>query len=183
MQDTSRGFTLIELIVVIGISMVMVGGAVAGYNNFNHRQQIIQSGKQFGSVIREAQKRASVGDKQAVCNADRLRWYEIFAVTGSNVFTLRAQCEGAGIALPPPINIQEYTLQGTATLTGINALGNPVDVNIQFESPSGRIKNFSADQVFRISEQTDAFGNTSTKYLAVTVTVGGSVTVADTLIP
>ena len=39
-----RGFTLIELMVVIGITVLLSGSGIAAYNRFNNRQLVRRGG-------------------------------------------------------------------------------------------------------------------------------------------
>jgi prepilin-type N-terminal cleavage/methylation domain-containing protein len=96
-----KGFTLIELVVSVGLMALLVGGSIAGYNRFNERQGVIQAGKEFVSVLRLAQKRASVGDKPDVagCNGgEKLDGYRVQASQNDSAYTLSPVCGGAVIA-------------------------------------------------------------------------------------
>ena len=56
------------------VNGLLLGGTIVGYRKFNDRQLVIQSGKEFVSVLRLAQKRASVGDKPDIvgCNVEKI---------------------------------------------------------------------------------------------------------------
>lgn len=57
------GFTLIELIVVISILLMISGGVIANYNNFNENQRIKQIALTLKTNLRFAQTKALSGDK------------------------------------------------------------------------------------------------------------------------
>ncbi|MDP1710409.1 MAG: prepilin-type N-terminal cleavage/methylation domain-containing protein [candidate division WWE3 bacterium] len=53
-----RGFTLIEILVVITITALLAGVSAAALNNFNRSQRLAQGAKELETVLREAQSRA-----------------------------------------------------------------------------------------------------------------------------
>ncbi len=96
-----HGFTLIEMVVSLALMGLLLGGSIVGYRKFNDRQLVIQSGKEFVSVLRLAQKRASVGDKPDVTGCDsgeKLDGYRVAATQDTNTFTLAPLCNGSQVA-------------------------------------------------------------------------------------
>lgn len=86
-----RGYTLIELIVVITIIGLLVGASIAGFNTLNKRQTLISSGKEVISLMRTAQQRAVSGIKPAgVC--DRLMGYSVKGTINGSSYTLNYVC-------------------------------------------------------------------------------------------
>jgi len=105
------GFTLIEMIVVLGLMALMLGGSIAGYRKFNERQTVLQGGKEFVSALRLAQKRASVGDKPDVagCNAgEKLEGYRVRGSNGESVYLVVPLCNGVEVTAAE----QDYTFSG-----------------------------------------------------------------------
>lgn len=91
-----QGFTLIEMVVAVGLMMLLLGSTIVGYRQFANRQEVIQGGKEFVSALRLAQKRASVGDKPDVagCNAgERLSGYRVRAANGADTYIVAALCD------------------------------------------------------------------------------------------
>lgn len=89
------------MVVSLALIGLLLGGTIVGYRKFNDRQQVIQAGKEFVSVLRLAQKRASVGDKPDVvgCNGgEKLDGYRVGATQDFNTFTLAPLCDGAQVA-------------------------------------------------------------------------------------
>jgi prepilin-type N-terminal cleavage/methylation domain-containing protein len=99
-RTMQRGFTLIEMLVVIGLMGLLLGGSIVGYRKFNDRQVVLQAGKEFTSTLRAAQKRASAGDKPDVagCNGgERLDGYRVTAANTSSSYTLVPVCDGVDV--------------------------------------------------------------------------------------
>ena len=115
-KSSQAGFTLIEMIVVIGLMVLMLGGSIAGYRKFNERQTVLQGGKEFVSALRLAQKRASVGDKPDVagCNGagQKLDGYRVSGVSAANTYFVAPWCSGAEAATAK----QTYTFSGDVVL-------------------------------------------------------------------
>jgi type II secretory pathway pseudopilin PulG len=59
---SNRGFTIIELLVAIGIIMIVVGMVITGYSRYNQRQTLISSALVVKNMIRDAQSRAYNGE-------------------------------------------------------------------------------------------------------------------------
>lgn len=92
-----QGFTLIEMMVVVTIMGLLVGGGVAAYTRFNERQEITQGVTKFVSDLRGVQKRADVGERPDDSvfapseDCDILEGYRVFS-TGGTTATVEAQC-------------------------------------------------------------------------------------------
>lgn len=134
--DIKRGFSLIELLVVVAISMGVIGAIVVNYNSFNEGQKLRQAALTLKSDLRLAQSRAITGLKpSAGCTS--LRGYTV--TFNQNGYSVQALCtEGlAGQAVtvslpgsvtfsPVPGALTFAVLNGTAssavtlTLAGIN---------------------------------------------------------------
>lgn len=85
-----KGFTIVELLVVIVIiSMVMAAGSI-GYRQFAQRQKIVNLKRQVVGDIRAAQSDAASGRKPAGCS-DTLEGYA-FTVTSPTSYKVYADC-------------------------------------------------------------------------------------------
>lgn len=122
-----RGFTLIEVMVSVTIMLLLVGGGIAGYNTFNDRQTVIQEGKQFASMLRLAQKRASVGDKPTVCAGNKLQGYYVIRGGEANTYQLWVACNNDAFLL------QTVTMPSSVTFAE--------NVNLQFNVFGGVVLN------------------------------------------
>jgi len=82
---TRRGYTLIELIVTMGIILVVIGLIVVNYNNFNDNQRVRQAASDVKSNLRYAQTKALSAEKPGV-GCTRLIGYEVsFAATSYQI--------------------------------------------------------------------------------------------------
>ena len=63
-----RGFTLIELLVTSAIIMILVGGSLAAYNNFNDKQTLDAAAAELKNNLRMARGWAMVVKKAACTN-------------------------------------------------------------------------------------------------------------------
>lgn len=85
-----RGFTMIELLVVITIITLLVGGGIAAFIEFNDRQTLQAAAKDVQSIFRTAQKRARSGAKPEGC--DQLDGFSVRGQAGGNSYQLIAIC-------------------------------------------------------------------------------------------
>lgn len=84
------GYSIIELLVVITIMGLLVGGGIAGFNTMNRRQGVLSAGRELLSVMRSAQGKASSGIKPTVCA--QLVGYSVSGSINTNTYTLSAVC-------------------------------------------------------------------------------------------
>lgn len=88
-----KGFTLIELIVAIGISLLAVGGLIVNYNNYNDNQRLKQAALTLKNNLRFAQTQA-VSAKKPASGCTQLVGYTVNFTSGS--YAIVGQCtEGA----------------------------------------------------------------------------------------
>jgi len=82
---TLRGFTLIELMVVISIVLILIVGAVAKYNEYSEKEKVRQAALKFMTDVRLAAAKATSGVKPSVCSTNTLTGYKLeFPVSCSN---------------------------------------------------------------------------------------------------
>lgn len=90
-----KGYTLIELILVVGALMLISAFGIARYNDFNERQSVQQSADTFISNLRLVQAKALAGDKPEGCET-LIGWRVEFAVKS---YTMYAVCRNAGVEM------------------------------------------------------------------------------------
>ncbi len=148
------GFTLIELLVGITIMLLLLGGGIASFVNFNDRQTLVGAGKEFQTYLRSAQTKARVGDRPDTC--PRLLSYAVSAGQGTNQVQVVARCEVGGIDTPQIRNT--YTFPPNIILNA--------NVDIRFGVLSGGVTN-PGDVVLR--------STTTDQTYTITVTQGGEI--------
>lgn len=142
------GFTLIEMLIVITITLLLVGGGIASYITFNDRQTLVAGGDRLEVLLRTAQKRARAGDTPAGCV--QLQSYNVVLTAASNQVQLQAECSNQ--TYPVSSNPLAGNVVATSTET------------IKFRVLAGGVENAG---VFTLQ-------NGSTQ-LEVEVTAGGSI--------
>lgn len=125
----SAGFTLIEMLVVIAIMGIIMGGSIAGYIRFNDRQIVLTAGKELLTNIRQAQGRATSGVKTPT-TCTTLTGYRIQASAGASSYTLDSVCSNA------TYNVQTYTLPSGVTFQSA--------VSIVFQGQYGGVTGVTA---------------------------------------
>ena len=89
------GFTLVEMLIAVTISIVLVGMGVASYLQFADRLEVRQAGKEFLVTIRGVQKRSQSGEKPPTC-PDKLVGWQISRVNETS-YRVGALCGGSGL--------------------------------------------------------------------------------------
>lgn len=90
------GYSFIELIVVIGILMIVVGGSIASYASFQDKEKVKQAALTLKSNLRLAQSKAVSGEKPVLPNATpsadckKLMGY-VLQFSGT-FYSIQAQC-------------------------------------------------------------------------------------------
>lgn len=126
-HSAQSAFSLIEMLVVITIMMLMLGGGIAAYINFNTKQQLVGAARQLQVYLRSLQKKARVGDRPDGCT--RLNGYQMRVIAGSGLVVMGADCDGGliatdqysmtgGVKAQSNIEISFKVLQGGATSLG-----------------------------------------------------------------
>lgn len=71
----SQGYTLIELVVAIGIMVMLTGSSIAGYIAYNERQQVRNVTDEIVGFLESAKQKAVVRQRPEDCTF--LRGYEV----------------------------------------------------------------------------------------------------------
>lgn len=113
----STGFTLIELMVSVGIIMVTLGGMIANYNGYNNRQTLKQTALTLKNNLRFAQAKALSGEKPTSNCTELIGWTISFT---SGTYTLQAQCtpqgsQGALVSVVLPTGVVFSPVPSTIT--------------------------------------------------------------------
>ena len=161
----SKGFTLIELIVVIGIMSILTWQGLVNYGDFIKKQVVQEEGKDFVSILRKAQSDANTGYKPSTtCGAsDSLVGYRVVGAVLTNTYTVSAVCSN-GVE----------TVQNNYILDARVALSSNFDLT--FLSPYGNSNN---NYIICIAHAQ----NSSIKNSVISVTAGGGIELAAAACP
>ena len=82
-MNQTRGFTLIEIIIVIGIVLLLSGGGAVVMNAFNQRQQVTTTATNIVGSLSEAKANALAGKKSAAsCSGKTLDGWRVNITSG-----------------------------------------------------------------------------------------------------
>ncbi|MCA9369921.1 prepilin-type N-terminal cleavage/methylation domain-containing protein [Candidatus Woesebacteria bacterium] len=136
------GFTLIELMVVIAISAVLIGGGLVGYISFNERRKVGAVGEEVRGLFLEAQRRVQAMDTPRDCLdvGDQLLGYEV-SLSGSSA-ALHASCvEGGAVVLYDNLVFVDFDGLATLHTTGnVQYLVDGLDVVINLPGSGGVVR-------------------------------------------
>lgn len=168
---SNRGFTLIEMIVTVGIMLAVTGGGIAAFMTFDDKQSIQTSAQELQTILRSAQTKARVGEDAEYCRAtyvgETLRGYRVQVLEGTNIVFLDVVCSANKFTeaiyrnYPPDLQ-RSYTL---AEGVEIEMQGGG-EVNMEFLTLLGGVDGFGTIEVS---------GNGSDVY-TFEVTQGGEIT-------
>jgi len=107
----SLGFTLIELIVTIGIMAILSGLGLVAYNQFNRKQAVVSAARMVISDLRLTQSKAYASEKPDACGTNPLAGYQFLIKAQNNGYTIVAICGEA------PLTIKDISLPQGVTVT------------------------------------------------------------------
>lgn len=155
LPQNRQGFTLIELVVTIAISLFITGGIIVNYNSYNSTQTLKQAALTFKNNLRFLQSKANNGEKPGVACTTLSGWTVSLY---TNTYTYEANCDDtltgnptvvtlpSGVsftAIPNPNTITFRVLsRGTdlASYADIVLLGSGKTYTVRI-SPSGDISD------------------------------------------
>jgi len=108
LYPTKRGFTLIEMLISVTVMLLVVGGGIAAFLNFNDAQNLQGEGKELVSILRAAQSKARVGDRPDGCTG--LSGYAVRGTAQGTGVQMYAICEGGDFLR------EEYQFEGDVVL-------------------------------------------------------------------
>jgi prepilin-type N-terminal cleavage/methylation domain-containing protein len=148
-SSPTRGFTLIEIIMSITITLLLTGLFVANYNGFNNSQIVNQSTSDIITNLQAARTKATSGVKPSGC--DTLVGYIVnFPTTGT--YTTSALCLVGG-SQSTVGDVQVYTLPK----------------GVAFPSPTpGPITFYALDRGASVDQTISIVGNGVSKKVSVT---------------
>ena len=176
----SKGFTLIELIIVISIISLSVGTGYVTYARFSQANHLKKNSEDVGNLLTSAKQRAISRDMTPNTACTVFRGYEV-RFTAPNTYQLRFICRPAAVdtfvvASPP------YTLSARTVFRAISP--NPLAVNAPFYAPFGCVDATFPDSVCRNNTATGTRSiqiqnQTTNQCTMITVNNVGAVRVGD----
>jgi prepilin-type N-terminal cleavage/methylation domain-containing protein len=143
-MDKNKGFTLIELIVVIGIVSLFTGISIAKYNENASQLKLRNEAKKLVDVLELAKKKALTGDLLDKNCAD-FRGYRV--IIGSGNYSLNFNCGGTYT------EVQNYNLTTNNSIIG--GTGNydftPLMINPIFPATAISVKNSSINKSIKVN--------------------------------
>ncbi len=109
-KSHQNGFTLVELLVAIGVLLLLLGVGIANYLNFNDRQQLVQAAQLVREAFADAQNSARTG-KLGGCEA--LHAYRVSSLAGVGGVRVTARCRTPGGVIDG--ESRDFVWQGSTT--------------------------------------------------------------------
>jgi prepilin-type N-terminal cleavage/methylation domain-containing protein len=94
-----KGFTLIELIVVLAVMIILISISVVSFSSYADVQEIQASTSLVASQLQVARTRAIAQVKPSGCSSSQLNGYRVVLTPGGSDYTLEAVCNGTGISV------------------------------------------------------------------------------------
>ena len=138
-MENFKGFTLIEIIIVLGIIGILSGFGIAKYNTYTQQLVLRNQAKKIVDFIELAKKKAISADLYQDCS--NFLGYQV--VINAGTFLLNFNCDGTYTTL------QSYPTTMTDGVTAITGIGNfdflPLGIGTNLTINSIRLKNSKLD--------------------------------------
>lgn len=137
------GYSIIELIIVVGVTILIASFGIARYNDFNERQAVQQAADTLVSDLRFVQAKALAGEKPRVGTCTTLLGYRV--TFDQKNYTMQAICsegpvDGTQVTIdlpgnvniwPIPTPVTYYALgHGTSGDITVNVVGKSITVPV-----------------------------------------------------
>jgi len=149
----STGFTLIELIIVIGVLILITGGGIASFINFNEKQQVLNGSKELRSYLRMAQTLVRVGEVPEGCG--KLTGYKVMSLDAGVTKEIRviAVCSNGNIIKSSFLLPETTTLSSNINITFLGLHGGVTGATtIEVLGSSDRVYSFEVTQGGEITQ-------------------------------
>lgn len=104
------GFTMVELVVAVGIIALLSGMGMAVFLDFRDKRVGIADMKVVEQTLREAQRKALAGERPVECGSFPLSGYQV--VVESDAVVMSAVCSGA-VSPETRVEMNDVTLSST----------------------------------------------------------------------
>ena len=135
----NRGFTLLELTVVIAIIILLSGLVLTNYRVGEREYALLRSAQKLAQDLRTIEKMATASETlPAKCGGEfPAGGYGIYFVTASSSYILFADCDGNGEYDLGPEKIEEISLESKIKIFALSS--DPSPLNITFFPPDPTI--------------------------------------------
>lgn len=100
-RKSQKGFTLIELMIAIGVTAIIGTLGIAGFSNYNQVQALNTAGNDIATILNVARSRALSQVKLGLtCKTEVLEGYGVEISVDENTYSLKIYC-------PRPTNKEE----------------------------------------------------------------------------
>ena len=141
--NISSGFSLIELIIVTSILLLVAGGGIAAFINFNEKQQVLNGSKELRTHLRMAQTLARVGETPSGC--EKLTGYKVASVDAAATKEIKviAVCSSGEIERNSFLLPETTTLSDDIAITFLGLHGGVIGATtIEVVGESDKIYSF-----------------------------------------
>jgi prepilin-type N-terminal cleavage/methylation domain-containing protein len=179
-SSKQKGFTLLELMVVVGIIAVLSGFAIPNFNSYINNQNLRQSQDQVKNDIRSVQNQALTGSMMS--SATGLKYWGIKFVTNSSNYSVFLP--GSGQTLPqaclnPPstYNVSSSLFAGSVVRSLGHASGTatPMCLFISFDNGNVSLTTTSANVNAPATIRLGYPGTTGNKCVTLIVNRAGTI--------
>ena len=159
----TTGFTLIELLITISIILLMTGVGIAGFINFNDKQQVQTTVSEVKDSMRSAQVKARAGEGADACSAvlTKLKGYKVELLNATTV-VLNRVCVHPVTGVETDVERSRIVLQNVdlvmtpvtflALRGGVDTGGSDVLITISGKYATDTIYTFQVLQTGEITE-------------------------------
>jgi len=121
-----QGYTLIEILVAISLTLIMAWGGITYYNSFSRRQKVQQAVEKIVSDIRLAKSLALSQQKPADCDTT-LKAY-VFEITSDASYQIVPECEAGLLDPTKEVFLEGVSLSGTLSTIRFEVLTQAVSL-------------------------------------------------------